>query len=121
MQGLGLEYAKQLVRAGARILVLASRNPELPLQTLIGLASKGVIIFTARVDAADSAAVSVLLEWVHENLPHLGQVAHAAGVSGFHMLPDMADDDLWHVAQPKVCSSPPTRAWSCLGAGTFFY
>ena len=107
MQGLGLEYAKRLVSAGARTLVLATRSPKLAPDTLGLLASGGVAIFTACADAADADSVAAVINWVHERLPRLGHVVHAAGVSAFHMLTDMQDDDLWNVARPKVlpCSS----------------
>ena len=102
LQGLGLEYARRLVAAGARTLVLTSRDPRLPLDVMKALATQGVTVFTVHADATDTGSISAVLAWVHEHLPHLGHVVHAAGVSDFHLLQDMENDSLWNVAKPKV-------------------
>ena len=112
MQGLGLQYAKQLAAAGARTLVLTSRNPQLPLDTLSQLASQGVTVFTVQADAAQPGSMADVIAWVHEHLPHVGHVAHAAGVSAHHMLPDMEDEHLWNIAKPKVETSFAVHARS---------
>lgn len=65
-------------------------------------AAEGVAVFAVRADAAEPASMSAVLQWIHERLPALGHVVHAAGVSGHSMLQDMADADLWDVAKPKV-------------------
>jgi hypothetical protein len=67
VQGLGLEYAKSLAKAGCRCLVLTGRSPALPLETLANFAAAGVTVFTVR-------------------LPAVQHFAHAAGITGFDML-----------------------------------
>ena len=102
LQGLGLEYAKHLIARGACTLVLTSRNPQLPLETLKSLVSQGATVFTVRADAAKSDNVAAVIAWVQEHLPCVRHVVHAAGVSDFHLLPDMGDEDFWSVARTKV-------------------
>lgn len=101
-QGLGLELARQLVRAGCRHLVLASRNPELPMEQRKEFAAAGVAVHVKKVDAGDPVSVDSLLLWVHQNLPPIWQYAAAAGVSGDTPLAQMTHDDFWAVARPKV-------------------
>lgn len=86
MQGLGLEYAKQLAAAGCRCLVLTGRAPQLSKETLIAFAARGVAVFTVAADAGDAAAWATVLSWAHERLPAVQHFAHAAGVTGFDML-----------------------------------
>ena len=86
MQGLGLEYARSLVEAGCRCLVLTGRSPTLTLETLADFAAAGVAVFTVAADAGDPAAWQSLLRWAHERLPAVQHFAHAAGITGFDML-----------------------------------
>ena len=102
-QGLGLEYARQLAKAGAQALVLTSRQPQLPQDVLEELAAHGVAVFTVAADAGQAGDAAAVLRWVHEHLPACSQLVHAAGVSGFALLPDMQPDELWTVGKPKVC------------------
>jgi NAD(P)-dependent dehydrogenase (short-subunit alcohol dehydrogenase family) len=101
-QGLGLEYARQLVAAGCRCLVLTSRSGTLPLEALQEFASAGVTVFTISADSGDAKESAAALRWAHEHLPPVQHYAHAAGVSGFAMLDSLSETDFWDVAKPKV-------------------
>jgi NAD(P)-dependent dehydrogenase (short-subunit alcohol dehydrogenase family) len=101
-QGLGLEYAQQLVAAGCRCLVLTSRAGTLPASVLREFAAAGVAAFAVAADFSDAASAAAVLEWAREHLPAVEHYAHAAGVSGFALLGDLSDGQLWEVARPKV-------------------
>ena len=48
-KGLGLAYAKHAAASGSlQSLVIAARSPELPLDTLIALAEKGIPVWTVQ-------------------------------------------------------------------------
>ena len=47
-KGLGLAYAKQAAADGLQSLVIAARQPELPLETLIALAEQGTPVWTVQ-------------------------------------------------------------------------
>ena len=102
MQGLGLEYARQAVAHGARNLLVFSREPTLPLETLQEFAEQGVFLWVVRCNASSPAAMQQLWAWVHENLPGVQHFGHAAGRSGFNLLPDMPADELRAVCMAKV-------------------
>lgn len=101
-QGLGLEYARQLVAAGCRCLILSSRSGTLPFELLKQFASLEVTVFTVETDASDADASAAVLRWAHEHLPYVQHYAHAAGISGFAMLDSLTETDFWDVAKPKV-------------------
>ena len=102
IQGLGLEYARQAVAHGARNLVVFSREPTLPLDTLREFAEQDVALWVVRCDASSPAAMQQLWIWVHENLPAVQHFGHAAGRSGFDMLQDMPAAELSNITLAKV-------------------
>ena len=101
-QGLGLEYARRLVAAGCRCLVLTSRAPRLPRETLAAFAVLGVAVFVVRADTGDARDTVRVAAWAREALPAVRHYAHAAGVSGHAPLADMTDAQLTSVLAPKV-------------------
>ena len=116
VQGLGLEYARALVAAGCRCLVLTSRYGALPPETLRELAEAGVAAFAVAADAGDASAASAVLGWARERLPAAQHHAHAAGVSGLAPLGDMSDAQLWGVLAPKVCGLRDRDMPACIAA-----
>ena len=117
VQGLGLEYARQLAASGCRCLVLTSRRGYLPPETLQGFAAAGVTVYAVATDSGDAAQAVQVLAWAREHLPAVQHYAHAAGVSGFSLLGDMRDAELWQVARPKVgsCLFCPLLSSPCAG------
>ena len=81
-QGLGLQYARQLVEAGCRTLIVASRSAVLPCETLAEFATQGVAVFVVHVDSGDVSATAAVLSWARQHLPAITHHAHAAGVTG---------------------------------------
>jgi NAD(P)-dependent dehydrogenase (short-subunit alcohol dehydrogenase family) len=102
LQGLGLEYARDLVARGCRLLVLTSRSGELAPGARREFEAAGARVICKAVDAGDAPAMRALLAWMREELPYIQHVAHAAGVSGFAMLQDLKPEEFWEVAAPKV-------------------
>ena len=103
MQGLGLEYARQLAQAGCGHLLLTGRMPIVSRAVLVWFAAHDVTMWTARVDAGQSLTSESVLRWLHERLPPLGQYVHAAGISRADALPVINSTTMWHVMAPKVC------------------
>ncbi|KAK9803914.1 hypothetical protein WJX72_004698 [[Myrmecia] bisecta] len=101
-KGLGLEYARQLVKRGCKRLLLTSRSPDVPRHLLEEFAAADVAVFVVQADSGDAEASQAVLRWAHEHLPHVQHYAHAAGVSGFSLLADMTDEAMWAVCKPKV-------------------
>lgn len=107
LQGLGLEYARQVVGAGCRCLVVTGRAPALPPAVLAEFAAAGASLFCVAADAGDAAAWEAVLKWAHERLPQVQHFGHAAGITAFDLL--------------AVSSSIPNVLWtsSLLGAGIY--
>ena len=85
-QGLGLQYARQLVVAGCRTLVVASRTATLPREDLEEFAVQGVAVFVVHADSGDATATKAVLTWAQQHLPAITHHAHAAGVTGQTLL-----------------------------------
>lgn len=122
VQGLGLEYARQAVNHGARNLVVISREPTLPLDTLREFAEQGVALWVVRCNASSPTAMRQLWCWVHEHLPAVQHFGHAAGRSGFDMLQDMPASELSDITLAKVSllqgngASDPGQLCAFMGA-----
>jgi acyl transferase domain-containing protein/short-subunit dehydrogenase/acyl carrier protein len=106
LQGLGLEYCRQLVRQGCRFLVVTSRGGKLSETVSKEFALTGCRVVTLAADAANSKDMSRVMTYVREELPYIQHYAHAAGVSGFNMLQDMEVETFWEVANAKVVGAP---------------
>lgn len=106
LQGLGLEYCRQLVRQGCRFLVVTSRRGTLSETVSKEFALAGCRVVILAADAANSKDMSRVMTYVREELPSIQHYAHAAGVSGFNMLQDMETKTFWDVANAKVVGAP---------------
>ena len=102
LQGLGLEYCRDLARRGCRLLVITSRSGALPEDVAREFAAAGVAVHVVKADAGDAGDMARVLSWVRENLPPIRHYAHAAGVSGFDLLRDLTPAAFWAVADAKV-------------------
>jgi len=65
-KGLGLEFAKDRLRRGAKAAVLLSRNAALPKEVLVELAGAGQAVFTVSCDTCDTAALEGVIGWARE-------------------------------------------------------
>ncbi len=80
-QGLGLQYARQLVASGCRTLVLVSRTATLSREALEEFAIQGVAVFMVHADSGDATATMAVLTWAQQHLPAITHHAHASGVT----------------------------------------
>ena len=71
-------------------------------EKLEDLAKNGTCCFVIKGDSADLIAMNRMINWVHEHLPPITQMVHAAGVLGHNTIMDMDEIQFWHVARPKV-------------------
>ena len=105
MQGLGLEYCKQLIGRSCSLLVVASRRGSLPLDVLHRNAASASTTFAIQNNARCIASTGARLQWVQETLPYVQHFAHAAGVSDFSLIQDMGETDFRGVAEVKVLAT----------------
>lgn len=121
MQGLGLEYCRDLVHSrGCRLLVIVSRSGSLAPWALGELSAAGCTVLSLAVSCADVAALQEAFSWVHEHLPVVEHFVHAAGASGLTLLSDMRQSDFHTVANVKVrlatshaCKHTPVTSTLC--------
>jgi len=119
---LGLEVAEWLVSEHASRIVLigrsglptedawqewlASHSPLDPtsakIRRVMALRSRGADIWPVACDAADLAAMSSLLEQIHERYGRISGVIHAAGVLRDSLAMNTSRDDFQAVLRPKV-------------------
>ena len=80
-RGLGLETAREMVRGGARALILVSRSePESAASDVLNeLRAQGVRIETYQVDISDRTAVAILFGNIKRDLPLLRGIVQSAG------------------------------------------
>lgn len=71
-------------------------------EKLEDLAKNSTCCFVLKGDSADLTAMNNMMKWVHEHLPSITQMVHAAGVLGHNTIMDMDESQFWHVARPKV-------------------
>ena len=101
-----MEYSRQLVRRGCKLLVVTSRTGALPEEVSREFTSHGCRVVALKADAADAANMAQIMSSLREELPYIQHYAHAAGVSGFDMLQDMGVEQFWTVADAKVVGAP---------------
>ena len=97
-----MEYARQLVHLGCRLLVLTSRTGTLPASVSCEFAAAGCRVVVLKADASNEEDMKRVITHIRENLPHIQHYAHAAGGSGFEMLQDITPEAFWNVANTKV-------------------
>ena len=82
--------------------VLLSRQACLAKEELAHFATHGACCYIVQCDVAHSIETNKVMGWVHEHLPIVGKIAHAAGLLGYGSIKDMTTSGFWSVAMPKV-------------------
>ncbi len=103
--GLGLETASWLVNQGAQHLALMSRRGEPPpeaLSKIQHLRQQGAEILVLQADVAVRSHLEKAFKEIHDNLPPLRGVIHAAGVLEDGVLQQLTWDGMKKVLAPKV-------------------
>ena len=59
-------------------------------------------MYVAQRDASDASHNQQLSEWLHNHLPAVQTYAHAAGVLGFDLIPDLAAEQFCRIVKPKA-------------------
>ena len=88
--------------SSAACAVLLSRKPELGKAELIELAELGTATFGVQCDSGDPELLTDVLHWVHEFLPSVATLAHAAGMLGYDTINDVSEEQFWHICNAKV-------------------
>lgn len=104
----GLAAARWLVRSGARRLVLVGRSgatSDPARAALAEFADQGVQVAEEKVDIADYAAVTALLERSHTGEHPLRGVFHGAGVVNNLEVPQITRESLEQIFAPKVAGA----------------
>ncbi len=103
--GFGWEAAKWLVDHGARHLVLLGRRgaaTEEAKAELAQLAGRGVQIYAEPCDIADRRAVERVFQHIHQTMPPVVGVLHAAMVLEDGLLANLDEERFHRVLAPKV-------------------
>ncbi|KAJ5592205.1 hypothetical protein N7537_009109 [Penicillium hordei] len=102
--GLGLHFARLLVKRGARYLMLASRSgpkSEEDHAIILDLRRHGANVRIAQADISSLEAVMLLFS--HQTgWPPIVGVVHCAGILGDIYAHETKMDDFWHVFKPKA-------------------
>ena len=93
------------MQQGCRLLLVASRSGRLSEEMFVELAAAGCTVLSIKLDCSIALALAEVLEWAHNELPHIDHFAHAAGVPGFALLEDMTISKFRAVVDVKVCCS----------------
>lgn len=101
---LGLVYAKQLVDAGAKNLILLSRRDpgEAAQEAIRQFTEAGVKVANPHADVCDFENLKSTLQEVCQSMPAIRGVIHTAGVLNDKMMLDFNWDEFVKVLQPKV-------------------
>jgi acyl transferase domain-containing protein/acyl carrier protein len=104
---LGLHLARQLVDRGARHLMLAGRSGPSPeaAQAISELEAAGADVFTAQADVSREPDVAALLATIHERMPPLAGIIHAAGVLDDGVLAEQTWPRFANVLVPKLAGA----------------
>ncbi len=98
---------QEMLKSSGACAVLLSRNPEMGKAELIQLAELGSATFGVQCDSGDPESLAGVLQWVHESLPSVAVLAHAAGTLGYDTIADVSDDQFWSICNAKVRPSFP--------------
>lgn len=102
---LGLAFAEQLIRRGARYLVLTGRHGAADVSARAAVErwrQAGVEVATVNADVADQADVARLFRTMQETMPPLRGVIHAAGLNGFKPIGALSAQDFMALLRPKM-------------------
>ncbi|GAB3333565.1 type I polyketide synthase [Bordetella tumulicola] len=105
LSGFGLRTAQWLADKGARHLVLVSRSgptAEPAQQAIAELEARGVTVHATACDVTDSQAVNTLLQHIHDTMPPLKGIVHAAMVIEDGLIRSATAEQIQRVLAPKV-------------------
>lgn len=104
MGGLGRKVAEWMVDLGVRHIVLLGRTGPSPEQKtwIKGLQEKGIEVAYYQADVSDPELVKEVFEKLHEGMPPLRGIVHAAGVLDDGALATMGLERFVKVLKPKV-------------------
>lgn len=104
---LGIVYAKQLVNAGAKNLILLSRRDpgDAAKEAIAQFTEAGVKVVNPHADVCDYESLAKALAEVQETMPPIRGVVHTAGVLNDKMMIDFDWDEFVKVLQPKVAGT----------------
>lgn len=127
---LGQSLAYFLVRAGARYIVLSSRNPKDNQNWLRDLRSVGVDIRVVKMDVTDRAQVHETVNMLRQTMPEIGGVTNAALVLEPAVFANLSAASIAKQMMPKihgtahldeVFKNDPLDFFMCFGSlGTVF-
>jgi acyl transferase domain-containing protein/NADPH:quinone reductase-like Zn-dependent oxidoreductase len=101
--GVGVHLARRLADRGVRHLALVGRGrADVTPVELERLRELGVHVVTFEADVADREAMRRVLTAVHETMPPLRGVIHAAGVTDDAVAAALTDEQVARVLRPKV-------------------
>jgi NADPH:quinone reductase-like Zn-dependent oxidoreductase/acyl carrier protein len=103
--GIGLAVADWLVQNGARHLVLIGRSGALSSAAQAGIQSlktKGADVITRCADVTSFEQLGNVFESVHQSMPPLRGVVHAAMVLDDALIRDLTQERMWKVLAPKA-------------------
>lgn len=95
-------HVQELSRSNNACAVLLSRKPELEKAELIELAALGTATFGIQCNSGDPESVADVLQWVHESLPSVAVLAHAAGTLGYDTVTYVSEEQFWSICNAKV-------------------
>ncbi len=101
---LGLNTARWMVDKGAKNIVLVGRSDasSTARQAIAQLEDHGAKVLVVKADVSISGDVVRILDKIKADYPPLRGIFHAAGVAGFHPLPEMTPELIKPVLDPKV-------------------
>ena len=82
--------------------VILSRQGFVQKEELEHFARHGTCCYIVKCDVAYSTNTDGVIGWVHEHLPIIGKMVHAAGLLGYGNIQDMTTSSFWLLALPKV-------------------
>jgi NADPH:quinone reductase-like Zn-dependent oxidoreductase/acyl carrier protein len=103
--GFGLAVADWLVQNGARHLVLIGRSESLSSDAQVGMQSlktRGAEVVVSRADVTSFEQLRNVFGSVHESMPPLRGVVHAAMVLDDALIRDLTQERMWKVLAPKA-------------------
>ncbi|POR35115.1 Polyketide synthase [Tolypocladium paradoxum] len=99
---LGISVCQWMVDHGARNVVLASRNPNVPPSVLGFMSRKGATVRTMAVDITNRDCLRAAYADIGSSMPPVGGLMNAAMVLRDRLFHDMAWEDFAAVLAPKV-------------------
>ncbi len=101
---LGLIYAKQLIQAGAKNIILLSRQKprEEVKKQIDALCQNGVTVLALQGDVCNREELSEVIFYISNSMPPLKGVVHAAGTICDKLLTQLEWGDCEYVLNPKV-------------------